>query len=255
MEVDWVTTIAQIINFLVLVALLRIFLFRPIVKAMDERDSKIASRLAEAEEKWKQAEEEKEIFRVKNLELENLRQEKLALVTTETETLKKELVKNAREEVDQIQKKWKDTLQEEKSTFLNELRRRACEQTCAVARHALRDLANSDLEKLVMDVFITRLKEMDKKEWKAINQSLLKTKNKITILTAFDMAENNKKIFLNLLREQFSNDTEVTFKTSSDLILGMECIVADRKIAWSLDHYLDELEKNIKEAFPLKEAK
>lgn len=254
MAVDWVTTVAQIINFLVLVALLRIFLFRPIVKAMDERESKIAFRLTEAEEKRKQAEEEEKVFKARNLELESLRQERLSQVTTETEALKKELVKIAREEVDQIHEKWQDTLHEEKTTFLTELRRRAGEQTCAVARHALRELANSDLEKLAMDVFLKRLRELDQKRRKIINQSLLKAKNKITVLTAFSITEENQKIFLNLLQDQFSNEIKVSFQTSSDLIFGVECIVADRKIAWSLDHYLDELEKNVQAAFPLKKG-
>ena len=40
MLIDWFTVIAQIINFLILVALLKHFLFNPIVSAMNERREK-----------------------------------------------------------------------------------------------------------------------------------------------------------------------------------------------------------------------
>ncbi len=249
MAIDWITTIAQIINFLVLVALLRIFLFRPIVKAMDERNAKIASRLAEAEEKRNQAEQEKELYQAKNLELENIREEKLTQVKMETESLKKKLIKNAREEVGQIQTKWQETLQEEKNSFLAELRRRACEQTCAVARNALRDLANSDLQKMVIDVFLKRLKEIEKMEREVIHKSLILSNNKVTVQTAFEIPAETRNLIIHLLQEQFSKEIIVKFISSSDLIFGVELIAHDQKIAWSLEHYLEELEENLNEAF------
>jgi F-type H+-transporting ATPase subunit b len=47
MQVDWITVAAQMINFLVLVWLLKRFLYGPIIKAMDEREAQIAERMRE----------------------------------------------------------------------------------------------------------------------------------------------------------------------------------------------------------------
>jgi F-type H+-transporting ATPase subunit b len=49
--IDWFTVCAQIVNFLVLVALLKHFLYGPILRAMDAREQTIADRLAEAEQR------------------------------------------------------------------------------------------------------------------------------------------------------------------------------------------------------------
>ncbi|MDT8272548.1 MAG: F0F1 ATP synthase subunit B, partial [Desulfomonilia bacterium] len=49
MEIDLFTWGAQIVNFLILVALLRHFLYGRIVHAIDTRQEKIASRWDEAE--------------------------------------------------------------------------------------------------------------------------------------------------------------------------------------------------------------
>ena len=47
---DWFTLIAQLVNFLVLVWLLKRYLYKPILDAIDERENLIASQLHAAEE-------------------------------------------------------------------------------------------------------------------------------------------------------------------------------------------------------------
>ena len=42
MQLDWITVAAQIVNFLMLVALLRRFLYRPVLDAMARREGRIA---------------------------------------------------------------------------------------------------------------------------------------------------------------------------------------------------------------------
>ncbi len=54
MLINWFTVLAQIVNFLILVYLLKRFLYGPIIRAMQEREKKIARRLQDAEDgNWK----------------------------------------------------------------------------------------------------------------------------------------------------------------------------------------------------------
>ena len=87
MQIDYFTTIAQIINFLILVYLLRRFLYRPILKSMDEREQKIISRLKEAEQKKKDAEQEVESYRKMLQELSDKRQDMNAKAAKEAQIL------------------------------------------------------------------------------------------------------------------------------------------------------------------------
>lgn len=57
MQIDYFTFAAQIINFLVLVFLLRHFLYRPVIRSMKEREQKISDQLKDAEEKRIQADQ------------------------------------------------------------------------------------------------------------------------------------------------------------------------------------------------------
>ena len=47
MLIDWFTVLAQIVNFLILVALMKRFLYGPLIAAIDAREQSIAARLAE----------------------------------------------------------------------------------------------------------------------------------------------------------------------------------------------------------------
>jgi F-type H+-transporting ATPase subunit b len=48
MLIDWFTVVAQVLNFLILVWLLKRFLYRPILNAIDVREKRIAAEVADA---------------------------------------------------------------------------------------------------------------------------------------------------------------------------------------------------------------
>ena len=51
MKINWFTVIAQVINFLMLVWLLKKFLYKPILDAVNEREKKITDQLKDADDK------------------------------------------------------------------------------------------------------------------------------------------------------------------------------------------------------------
>jgi F-type H+-transporting ATPase subunit b len=71
--INWFTVTAQIFNFLVLVYLLKRFLYKPIVRAMDERERRIASRLEEAEKREEAARQEQDQYEEKKREIDDQR--------------------------------------------------------------------------------------------------------------------------------------------------------------------------------------
>ena len=64
MSVDWFTVIAQILNFVVLVLLLKKFLYKPVLTAIAAREKLIADEIADAKEKMAQADKERNEFQL-----------------------------------------------------------------------------------------------------------------------------------------------------------------------------------------------
>ena len=75
MLIDWFTIGAQALNFLILVWLMRRFLYKPILHAIDDREQGIARELAEADKKKGDAEKEREQFQKKNEAFDREREE------------------------------------------------------------------------------------------------------------------------------------------------------------------------------------
>lgn len=249
MLINWFTVVAQIINFLALVLILKHFLFGRIIRAIDAREEKIASRLEDAERNKNETAKESESYRKKNKEFNDKREEMFSQAKEEVERWQKELIKQAREEVDQIQARWKETIQREKNSFLQDLRQHVSKQTYSIVRYALRDLANANLEQSVIEVFIQRIKGLDKNEWKAITESIEKSKRDMVICSAFEISNETRRRLIEVLHERIGDSFDMHFETSSDLICGIELKVNSYKIGWNLESYLETLEGRISQVF------
>ena len=73
MLIDWFTVAAQALNFLILVWLMKRFLYKPIQGAIDSREKHIAAALADADAKKSQAQAERDEFQRKNDEFQQQR--------------------------------------------------------------------------------------------------------------------------------------------------------------------------------------
>ena len=248
MLIDWFTVIAQIINFLVLVLLLKRFLFDKITTAMDERQKRIASTLEDADITRKLAEEEAERYRRMNQELQENRNRILAEVKDEALSMKQKLIETARSEVEDIKAVWRQSVVREKNSFLLELRSRIGKEAASVVRSALSDLANVELEQRIVDIFAERFRNISEEEMLEIRNTFKMTSKQITVHTAFNLSEDQKKAIVELLQSQIAKDLPVGFERSDDNVCGIELRFQGYKIGWSIESYLKSFEKAVSSA-------
>ena len=248
MLIDWFTVTAQAINFLVLVYLLKRFLYGPIIKAMEKREKRIALRLEEGQKTKEEAEREVERYVKKNRDLDNRREALLSEIKGEVDARRKELMNEARNEVEAIRTNWYEAIQREKEAFLQDLRQRAGKQTCAIARYALRDLADADLEHHIIRVFIERLRNLGQEERDALKESMLRSGGRINLRSAFEIPQEMTRQIAEILQNQGAYTVDLQLEISSDVICGIELKVHGRKVAWSLEDYLETLEEALVEA-------
>jgi F-type H+-transporting ATPase subunit b len=243
--IDWFTVVAQIINFLILVALLKHFLYGRIINAMDEREQKIVSRLEEADKEREQAEQEAESYRTKSQELEDRRDALMKEAKEQAEHRRKELTEQARHEVDQLRERWRTAVAQEKEAFLRDLRQRVSDHVYTVVRRVLRDLANADLERRVVDSFIERLQGLDSKERDKMEESAHQAGGTVAVYTPFEMSEADRRKLTEAIQQRLRNDIGVEYHTSPDMILGIEVRSRGHKVAWSVEEYLASVESHI----------
>lgn len=241
MFIDWFTVFAQVVNFLVLVWLLKRFLYGPIIAAMDRREERIAGRLREGSEMKEQAEKEAEEFRNRAAALEERKRDMLSRAETEAEVRRRELVEGARAEVEKEKAQWRTAVEDEKEAFLRELGSRACAEVLSVAERALRDLSDTDLNERMAEVFIGRLREAagDHIPGAAGDQG------DVVVTTSFDLSPETKEALEEAIREKVSKDAPVSYRTSKGLLCGIEVRYGGFSLGWSLGGFLKGLEEEV----------
>ncbi len=247
MLIDWFTVIAQIINFLILVALLKYFLYGRIIKAMDQREEKIAARLAQAEEREEEADKELHLYQGKVEELEGQRADLLSQAREDADSERKKLLDQAREEVEDTKSRWYAAIDREKVSFLQDLRERASQQIFAIARRALGDLANADLEQQMVEAFARRLAELTPERRQELGEAL-ETGGEVVVTSAFPLPEAAQGEITRNLHQYVTHDVAIRYHLAPEVISGIEVKVPGHKIAWSLDNYLTDLEGEIRGA-------
>ena len=249
MLIDWFTVAAQIVNFLILVALLKYFLYDRIIKAMDERQQHIAARLDEAERLRQEADAEAAVHRQKQHELEAKRAELLAQAKADADSQRQELLAKARQEVESLQDRWQQAIRDEKDAFLRDLRQRTSQQMLAMARHALRDLADAELEQQMLAAFLDKLQTLDAEAWEAMAMTQQDAKQPLVIHSAFAVPQAARQRLQHLLQERLGEAVTVRFETAPEVMCGIELQTDGQKIAWSLEHYLETLEESLAAVF------
>jgi len=247
MHIDWFVFLAQIFNFLLLMYLLKRFLYGRIIKAMDDREAKIAARFAEADELKTKAEEEARLYEKRNQSLNEKKETMLNEATLAAEAKRKELMEKVRVEVDAVKARWQDMLVREQNAFFYDLRQRAAKQLYATARKALSDLADADLEERIVDEFLRRVQSLDEEKSAQLRKAIGGGGNRVTIQSAFGIPGPRQKQIEEVLKKQITNGFTIRYLHEPDIVSGIEMRVNGHKIAWSLNEYLETLVERLTE--------
>lgn len=245
MQIDWITVSAQIVNFLLLIWLLKRFLYRPVIRAMDQREQRIAERLHEADEHQQIADGEAEQYRQRTEELEQRREEIFAEATRDAELQRQRMLDEARAEVIDTRDGWQREADQEKEDFLVSLRRGAVEAVETIARKTLRDLADTDLEDRVVHSFIERLASLDR----SARRALVDRSQTVRIESSFELDHALRSRLTRAVHECLSDELDVEYQQEPELICGIELTSGGRRLSWNVAEYLDELAERIEGSF------
>ena len=137
MLIDWFTVGAQSLNFLLLVWLMKRFLYKPILHAIDEREKRVATELANAYKKKAEAQKESVEFKHKNEEFDQQRAALLSKATDEAKAERQRILDEGRQAANALSAKQQETLRNDAHNLNQAIMRRTQQEVFAIARKAL----------------------------------------------------------------------------------------------------------------------
>jgi F-type H+-transporting ATPase subunit b len=247
MLIDWFTVGAQALNFIILVWLLKRFLYKPIVDAVDAREKRIAAELAAADAKKAEAQKERDDFERKNEQFDQQRAALLAKATAEAQGERQRLLDETRVAADALASKRQETLRSDAHSLNQAIGRKIRDEVFAIARKALADLAGASLEVRMTDVFARRVRELNGTAKESFTKTLKTSAEPALVRSAFDLPAAQRNAIQMALNETCAADIRVRYETAPDLISGIELAAKGQKVAWSIADYLVSLEQGVEE--------
>jgi F-type H+-transporting ATPase subunit b len=261
MLIDWFTVGAQAVNFLILVWLLKRFLYKPVLAAIDAREKSVAAKLADAAAREAKAQAEGEELRKRNEAFDREREDLLRKATDEAATERQRLIESARQDSQLLRVKLTKALANERAELGHQLSMQTQAEVFAVARKTLADLSGTSLEERMIEVFIARLRELPEKQRLALAGAGMETGAGVDTRTsaadfpvpgrvalvrsAFELPPAGRAKVEAAIRQSLGANVATRFETSAEFVCGVELTVDGVKLAWSVADYLSSLAQDV----------
>ncbi|QCO57592.1 F0F1 ATP synthase subunit B (plasmid) [Pseudorhodobacter turbinis] len=237
MSIDWITVAAQIINFLVLVWLLKRFLYRPILDGIDARERQIAERMAQAGAVRAKAEAAEADFRAQIAKLKAGREGVIEDAREAAERERDQMLAEANARLQKEQAVRADEREKEARKHSADLHAKGAAALLALLRKALRDLADESLEQRIITRAAGRMPEMMGDLTAAAGSS------DSAVIVTHDPLPQDLAAQLRAELQAAKPGISVAFQTDPAQSPGLSLRLGGAQLGWTVDSYMDGLEK------------
>jgi len=238
LELNWSTFILEIINFLVLVWILKRFLYRPVLSALEKRRNQIEQDLNEATLQHTQATELEQQYK-KRLEDWALEKQQLR------ETLQQEILSERTQKLKQLQTELAS--EREKAAVVEQLhladslrqyQQNAHEQGAQFASRLLRALASQELESRLFDLLLKTFDELDEERKMTLINACEKLSEAIIVTSAYTLSESQHQQLELKLNATCKQSVKINYKQDKKLLAGLRLHIGALVLGFNLQ---DEL--------------
>jgi F-type H+-transporting ATPase subunit b len=247
MLIDWFTVGAQVLNFVVLVWLLKRFLYRPVLDAIDAREARIAKQIADATATDAAAQTLRDSFRQKSTAFDQERAALLQKADQEAGQERTRLIDAARQDAADLRAKQEKLLRDEAAHLQHALASRTQNEVFDIARQTLKDLADASLDAHIATVFIRHLQALDGPAHADMASAMQAAKSRAVLRSAFDLPAAQQEAIQTAVTTCFGEGIQLEFVTAPDVVSGIELAAGGQKLAWTIAHYLDTLQGAVTE--------
>ena len=236
------TFLFQVINFVVLLFILKKLLYKPVKEIMEKRRGLIEKTIGDAERTKKEALELKEQQQQEVNRLKALQPQMIENVKKEAAEERKKLLMEAKEEAAKMIEKEKSLFEIEKKKSENALRDNIIESVSVFASNLMKDISDEDLNKSVYRKVLRELERISP-NMKAIEDG----SPSIDLVSAYPLEEEELMQLEKILEQHLSKKLTINTNVDRSLIAGLKIKLNDRVYDFSLKGQIDSLTSRLRE--------
>lgn len=239
MELSWSTFILEAINFLVLVWILKRFLYKPVLDVIERRKAGIEKIQADARALNAEAEKSQQLYESRLADWSKERQQARDTLQQELEAERARGMNALHLELEQEREKARVVAAARETSALHLAQETALRQAALFATRLLDATAGPETQARLVDLVITDLSQLPAERIEAIRSSYGQTPEVIVTSAAFALDDDQRERLEAAMRKLTGLDIPVRFEIDSELLAGVRITVG----AWILACNLkDELE-------------
>lgn len=238
MLIDWFTVVAQLLNFLVLVWLMKRFLYQPVLAAIDAREKLVAATLADATSRLHDAQLLEQRLNASSAAFEQQRAALLADAVSAAAVQSAALIEAGKQAAAGQRAQAQSALGAEQARLVKTLALQARDEVLASLRQAMVALSDSTLEKAIVRAFVARLAELDGATRTLLARAARLWPASLECRSAFALDAADEAALKGALAAAGIDSAALRFVSAPALVCGIEFHADGRTLAWNLDEYL-----------------
>ena len=149
--------IAYIINFVILVVLLRLFLYNPIKNLLAQRQQRITESLEAADKAAQEAAQQRTKFEEDLAKARQASQEEAKKAAEATEKMRQDILESARKEADEIKVRAREEAEQERQQVVADLQKHAAELAMQITQKVVGQAVDANAQRKLVDQFLAEL--------------------------------------------------------------------------------------------------
>jgi F-type H+-transporting ATPase subunit b len=238
MQLNWSTFVLEIINFLVLVWILKRFLYKPVLEVIARRRAGIEKTLNEAKDKEEAAQVLKTQYEGRLAQWDKERAQAREALAQELQQERSRRLAALKTDVEQQREKARVGAEQRQADAQRKLEEAALVQATAFASRLLGQAAGAEVESRLIDLVVKEIGALPAERIAALRNNWTTATEAVVVTTAFPITDQKQHEVEQAIAGLTERDVPVRFERDESLLAGVVITVG----AWILGFSLrDEL--------------
>lgn len=225
MELSWSTFLLEIVNFLVLVWILKRFLYRPVLGVIARRRAAIDKQMADASALKADAEALRERYQGRVEEWNTERQKALEALNREIEQARTRRLEELQHALDAEREKAKAAAARQEADAARRAERTALEQGSRFAARLLGQAAGPETEQRLTDLAIEQLANLTPERVAELSNAGTLRPDTVTVTSAFELPEAQRLRLTDVLGKLLDSPPRCEFVEDPALVAGLRLTI------------------------------
>lgn len=234
MEFDWSTFALEVVNFLILVWLLKRFLYRPVLSMVEKRREVVQKAIADADDARAEARELQTQYETRSEQWEQELAQRRRTLEEELESERRKRLDALDTEIAGERERLKARLERESVSREQALQTRAAAQAVGFAARLLKRLNGPELDRRIVAAVVEDLDAMAADTRKAL-EAALAAGGEVTVTSASALSGEDRRALESALSGTAGGTPKLRFEVDASLLGGLRIRIDD----WELDASLD----------------